>query len=793
MKTNILFTFLFALISINCFAQNLELRAKVIDETAQPVVGAVVALTTSDNNNDHTTLCDADGVFTFDIPSGEYTLSVKFLGLEDISQNIILDKSIDIGTITMQTKYTEIDGVTVLGVRPTIKREADRVTFNLNNSSYAHGANGLELLQYVPGVKASHNSIGIIGKGSVKIFINNRETKLTSDDLINLLKSYNASEIEKIEVITTPPARYDADGNTGIINIILKTIPQNFFGGTVSYTGYYQNFEEVKAYDNYSSLNLKYNKSAFSSFVNVNYSNGESGYIESNNINYPEQLWKNRMITIANNKPVNIRGGFDFMLDDKSSIGAHISYNKTDLLNTENNSSIIYSTGYVIADSTIYGTNLTHGAGDRINANLHFDRTFDSLGKKMLFDADYLSFVTNRDNSFRSEVIRQNDSYAGYGYDEHLSRNIRVVSSLLDFILPMRTLSITTGVKFSHTENDYRLNHINDTKIPNYDDRFIYRENILALYVDLDKKISDKFSLKVGLRGENTTTNGNSVVLGDSFDKGYFRLFPTLYATYNPSKNHILNLTFSNRISRPSFNMVNPFKQYANEYSYVQGKIELEPYFSYNTEIGYTYKNNLNFSLYYSISDNVFSQLLELNEQTKIIGVLWDNFLTQRRFGITNSYSLNKVDWLRIYFQHGLYYSANTSSVASNPGVSGWVYDAVVMSDFYLNKKKTLVASLSTNYSSRSYMGNLTMDSYVMMNGGVRYNVLNNRINFGFNVSNLFNLYAATGFINSNGMTMNIRNHYSIPTYRLSVSYNFGTKISSKTRTYSNSDITNRL
>ena len=294
----------------------------------------------------------------------------------------------------------------------------------------------------------------------------------------------------------------------------------------------------------------------------------------------------------------------------------------------------------------------------------------------MTWDVDYLRDNRDENMGFLSKTLLPDGTEIpgtnfDYNYLQH--RKVDVVSSALDFILPFEKYKITAGAKVSFTNTRNGINY--DTSDPTLvqDDYFRYKEQIYALYADYSREYSERFSMQLGLRMEHTRTTGISEAKDTEDKHDYTRLFPTVYLLYSPTDGHALNFSFSNRISRPSQNMVNPFPFYQNKYTYACGREDLKPSYTYNAELGYTLKNNFNVSAYYSYSDDVFFQVVDLDAETNVTSFLWENFMQTHAFGLNNSYTF-RTKWLQTYAQHGVSYRRTTSSAATtSPEEKGWL------------------------------------------------------------------------------------------------------------------------
>ena len=774
-------------------AQTYRLSGCVQDENRQPVEVANVLLKQAKDSTYITgMLTDTQGCFSFDQPLGEYLLHITLIGSEDLYVPVVLQGNKNVGELTLKSSSALLDEVTVTAARPVIKRLVDRVVFDAHNTIASAGGSALDLLREVPGLQVGQNSIGIIGKGGIKVYINDRETKLSGDELIDYLRSYDASQILKVEVITTPPSKYDAAGNAGIINIRLKSRPKDYVGGTASAS--YSAGEK----DNYGygGVSLNLSKGRVSSFLNGGTTQGNYETREKNYRYFPQNTWNSRADYTNYMNSFYLQGGVDVSLERDWTVGMQAIYNHSApkpgnaLSWTE-----VYDASTAVLDSLLYSNSDKDTSSDRLNLNFHTDKVWDDKGKKMTWDVDYLRDNRDENMGFLSKTLLPDGTEIpgtnfDYNYLQH--RKVDVVSSALDFILPFEKYKITAGAKVSFTNTRNGINY--DTSDPTLvqDDYFRYKEQIYALYADYSREFSERFSMQLGLRMEHTRTTGISEAKDTEDKHDYTRLFPTVYLLYSPTDGHALNFSFSNRISRPSQNMVNPFPFYQNKYTYACGREDLKPSYTYNVELGYTLKNNFNVSAYYSYSDDVFFQVVDLDAETNVTSFLWENFMQTHAFGLNNSYTF-RTKWLQAYAQHGVSYRRTTSSAATtSPEEKGWAYDASLRNTFFFNEKKTLLATLSGSYSSRQYQGIYLMSPTYSISAGMLYRLLDNKLNLSLNVNNLFVSHSKLETM-SNGLKIIADNQFSFTSFRIGVSYTFGGDIRSKGQRNSNEDIQRRL
>lgn len=774
-------------------AQTYRLSGCVQDENRQPVEVANVLLKQAKDSTYITgMLTDTQGCFAFNQPQGEYLLHIALIGNEDLYLPVTLRGDKNMGELTLKSSSALLDEVTVTAARPVIRRLVDRVVFDAHNSIASAGGNALDLLREVPGLRVGQNSIDIIGKGGVKIYINDRETKLSGDELTDYLRSYDASQILKVEVITTPPSKYDAAGNAGIINIRLKSRPKDYLGGTASASC----TVGEKDHYGYGGLSLNLSRGRVSSFLNGGTTQGKYETRETNRRYFPSDTWYSRSDYTNHMNSFYLQGGVDVSLDRAWTVGMQAAYNRS--APKPNNAlswTEVYGTSATVPDSLLYSDSDKDFNSDRLNLNFHTDKLWGDKGKKMTWDVDYLRDNRGEEMGFLSKTTRPDGvevpgTNFDYNYLQH--RKVDVLSSALDFTLPFEKYKLTAGAKVSFTNTRNRIDYDTSDATLVQDDYFRYKEQIYALYADCSREFSERFSMQLGLRMEHTRTVGISEAKHTENRHDYTRLFPTLYLLYSPADGHALNFSFSNRISRPSQNMVNPFPFYQNKYTYACGREDLKPSYTYNAELGYTLKNNFNLSAYYSYSDDVFFQVLDLNPETNVSSFLWENFMTTHAFGLNNSYTL-RTRWLQAYLQHGVSYRRTTSSAATtSPEEKGWAYDAGLRNTFFLNAKKTLLATLSGSYSSRQYRGVYLTSPTYSVSAGLLCRLLDNRLSLSLNVNDLFVSHSQMEAV-SNGLKIIADNRYAFANFRIGVSYTFGGDIRGKGQRSSNADIQRRL
>jgi len=619
----------------------------------------------------------------------------------------------------------------------------------------------------------------MIGKSELRVMVNDRIVHLSGEDLTNYLQSISAEDIKSIEVITTPPAKYEADGNSGLINIILKKAKKNSWSNT---TRLHYTQTTYPALGMGNTFNYQKNKLSLSASVDA--MEGNRGNFIKGMIYYPDHIWKlnNDMKRTQDN--FSGRLGLDYKILKTASLGfiyqGNISYPDikdhtiNDIFNLDNNpESQTISTG----NNEVKNTN--HAL------NVHYIQQLDTLGKKLSADVDYFTYRQTQDYTFDSHTILPNNTKKTNILSVFNSNNQQIenYSAKVDISYPIPWAKVSYGAKAVFTETNNKVNYFDQTTGTRVLDtlqsnEFDYKENIQAVYADIAKSLGKKWQTKFGLRVEYTQTKGIPEK-GESFKRHYTQFFPTAYVLYQANENHSMNINYSRRIKRPYFSQLNPARFYLNATSYVEGNAFLQPSFTDNLELTHTYKNKLSSTLYLSITSDGFRQIPIVNPKDNIQVYTNKNFYSMCQYGWYESYTLNPFGWWQSQNQGYLFYNKAHLNKEVNievPMQNGMAFYLSTNNTFTLNANKTLKGEVNFWYSSPQ-----TEDIYKLKE---RYN-----IDIGFKVFLLKNklqgnLMIYDIFRSSNGnnttFTSQIKQVYnSNPDsryIRIGLTYHFGNK-----------------
>ena len=615
---------------IDSQAQNAKISGKVTGAGAALPAATVSLLKGSDSSWIKSVLTDDNGVFLLkDVAAGSFLVTATSIGYETGYQPLTVnDSNTQTYNLELKKQSASLADVTITGKKPFMEMSLGKIVLNVDGSPAATGSNVLELLRRSPGVAVDMNgTISMAGKDNVLVLIDDRPTYLSADQLADYLKTMAADEVSQLELITQPSAKYDAAGNAGIINIKTKRNGNRGFNGSLSYTygqGVYP-FGE-------GNLSVNYKKNKLNLFLNSSKMDGV-GFANWNQDQYFVNPKTDSVTahTHIHSYPVehfgiaSVRVGADYEANENTKIGTsvrgsyHPNYNHY-IISTN-------STDFTTADTTTNKILSRDGFIRKdIIANAYLDRKF-SKESNLTVNLDYLNY----DEHARQDV--NNTTYDNqmqalpdpFIWRSQQPARIDVYSVKADYTNTFKGgLKIDAGLKssFVRTDNDAQFEVYNNNawmKDTTRSNRFIYNENINALYLSADKSLGDHWQVRGGLRAENTNAHGLQTVHSKDFERSYISLFPTLYVTYKKDKNNQFEINYGRRIDRPDYRSLNPFQYYSFENTYWTGNPDLKPEYTDNIELKHSYKNAVITTLSFSNTNNIIEDMLHVDNATKAL------------------------------------------------------------------------------------------------------------------------------------------------------------------------------
>lgn len=765
-----------------------NIKGKVTDQS-QPVVWANVVLTNLNEDIITGSITDDYGTFNLKTEQGTYKLTISFIGYNSFEKEITIKDDLDLGTIVLNADNT-IDEIVITHQKKLIEQKPDRIIFNVENSVNAIGGDALDALRIAPGLRVQNNSINLLGRGESRVMINGRLLQLSAGDLTSYLNSISASDIKKIEVITTPPAKYEAAGNGGLINIVLKKGQLNSWKNTISLV------ENINTY-NFTTLrnSLLYNKNKLSLSFNVNGAKGNSRNIEDFQVYYPNSTWDIDINSKEREDNLSVQFLLDYDITKNTTIGIqYLGNTKTPNL-TDKSISRIFNQSNTL-DSLLINNGNNHSKVNSHLINLHANTKLDSLGKNISFDVDYFTYDSNQNRNFITNSFTPNNDFLDINAaaNNFSNQKIENFSVKTDVEHPTKFINLSYGAKISSIKNNSDIQFFNTiTGTPVFDSNisntFKYEENNQAIYISGLKKINEKWDVQLGLRLENTKTKGFSVELNEINTDSYTKLFPSMYASYNKNENHSFSLSYGKRIERPRFRDLNPFRSVISSNTFSVGNPFLRPSFVDSFEFKHTYKNKFTTNAFLSIRNDGSSIIFTSDIENSTQIVTRSNFFKQYMYGIGESFLFNKFSWWQSQNSLNIIGSKTefTMDIGAQPQ-NGIMFSANSSNKITINTTTKL--QIDASYDSPFKAGLFSVGETYSLDLGISKTFLDKDLQVAILVKDIFN----TSSLNNLESTVNDvkqvygqndNNRY----IRLSASYSFGNKkINEKRRTFGNEE-----
>ncbi|MFT4535342.1 MAG: iron complex outermembrane receptor protein [Saprospiraceae bacterium] len=765
-------------------AQNGIVKGQIIDEEGIPLEYAnILILNSADSTLYKGGLSEKEGWYTIDrIDDGSYLIHSTMIGFGNAyskSFSIINSNTVQVSTLKL-TNGIEIDEVTVTAKKPFIELKADKMIINVANSSISAGNSALEVLEKSPGVIVdNNNNISLRGKQGVLVTINGKNQYMSGDEITRLLETMPASNIDNIEIITNPSAKYDAEGNSGIINIVLKKNENIGSNGSVS-TQIRQGWRTSHNHN----LNLNYR----SEKVNI-YGAGEYynwGWEQNLRLmrNIPFENGVTAFNQLANmvetGDGYNLSLGMDWNVSDNTSISLLAKRNEGDEEGLNDNTTNI--SGDNSPEFNILKVN-TIGNEDynRQNYNANVNHKFNDNGLDLSFDIDYNMYdnteLVNYDNFFLDADNVEVD--APFYLRNNRNTAIDILASKLDLTLPISekvNLEIGTKISMVNTDNGTQFDQKDSqgTWIDQIDrsNDFTYSEDVMAAYLNGSGAIGS-FMIQAGVRIEQTTSEGRSITLDRTVPRSYTDFFPSLSVSKSINEKHNLSATFSRRIERPNYKDLNPFENYLDQYTFEKGNPFLNPQYTNAYGVNYAMGRQLFVALNYSHTSDAITEVIEqVSEENK-------NYQTTQNLddfsNISITVSAPKV-WTEWWVSRLNYTGFYTDFKSEIP--SGTLDNQKFTNMVNLNNELKIPGGWNLEVAGR-YQGKLTfglfeIDPQGSLDIGLSKSIINGRGNIKVNMSDIFRTKNSNVRIDQDDLDLLIMQTNDTRRITVNVSYRFG-------------------
>ncbi|PSK90701.1 TonB-dependent receptor [Taibaiella chishuiensis] len=786
MKTKILTSILVLAGALMAQAQTAgQIAGRVIDAYDQPLeVVTVSLLQAADSNLVRASITDSAGNFELTADKeGRFLLGYTMIGYKPAYTAVFTagpGAGYNAPLLRLQSESKQIKDVVITSAKPMIESHGDKLVFNVENSINATGSNALELLQKSPGVMVDNNeNITLRGKNGVKVYIDGKMTQLDSKSLADYLKSINSSDVEAIELIANPGAKFDASGNAGIINIRLKK-NKKFGTNGMAELG----LGRGKDWRKNGSLSLNYRNKKLNVFSNIS---GAANKYENDLRIYRTQkdtVYNQQTVMYKDRKSLNIKAGADYFLDSKNTLGVLVNTNFAGGSFGSGGATDIELpvTGQLL--KTIRSTNDMPQSSTNANFNLNY-RYADTNGTVISFDGDYGLY---RGTSRSYQPNQYYDAGNNYLYSvingNRMPTDIDIYTAKLDIEHKLGKGKLGYGLKTAYvrTNNAFDFYNYNGDDQPIRDlgmsNSFVYTENVNAAYASYERPLGKQWNLKAGLRMEHTGSKGSldradgKVQADNVVKRDYLDFFPSAALHYKLNEANSFGLVYSRRIDRPDYQDLNPFEIKIDQLTFEKGNAFLKPQYTDNIELNYAFKSLFTASLSYShvkdyavkVADTINGNASYLQEH---------NIASQRILGLELGSSLPIAKWWTGYVNVWFNYRAiegsfnNISLDMKSPG-----YGIYMQHTFQLGKGYS--AELSSWYDGKTLEGTWKRKSLGTVDVGFRKKFLDDRATVKVTVTDVFRTMRFRALTDYGGTRLDIVQRNDPTSVRINFSYRFG-------------------
>lgn len=724
------------------------LRGRLRSSDGKPLEFAnVLLLRAADSSLVKNAQSDLQGQFAFtNLAPGSYRLRAQQLGFRDGRSGAFVvqggaPKTVELVLIANPQQLSEVQ---VVGRPPVVERQIDRTVVHVDQLPAAAGGSAYDVLKSAPGVTiTSTDAVTIQGKSGVLVLIDDRPVRLSQDALQNMLRNMPAESIQSLEIITTPPAKYDAEGNAGIINLRTKQRRQPGWSTDLTLRGAQGRFSR---YSGGAVVNIKQKAVE----VNGSYFLGRTRAFEditqysTQRIAASLQPLQLRAATYNVNtaRYHDAKGQVDIKTGPKSSAGVVANLYAIDNPAIGTGTTQTFSAAQP-SDTTIHTQSSLATTSYNYSVDGYYTVRLDSLGKSISLDANYARFHTNQGQNFDNQLYSQDGLPLGEAQQlrSMLDGSTYIHSLKADFTLPLAKTKLELGAKYSQVEadNDFLFQR---TRLGKWQDdalrtnHFQYDETIYAAYGSANREWG-KFSLQAGLRGEYTRTLGVSRTTQTNNRNNYFQLFPTVYLQYKSSATYQVNLSYSRRIERPAYSSLNPFLSYQSQYFSNQGNPFLQPSFTHSIEWTNVFKGDFSAAPFANYTSQFASEYPLQNLATQETTYTFGNLGYSYNYGITFIAPFAVTKAWKVDNNVTVYEQAFRSTYAAEPQQQRlFVYNLSMTNSFTL--LPNLTAQLSGYYNSPTIQGFYKSVAYYSVNAGATLKLLENKAILSLSLADIF-------------------------------------------------------
>lgn len=781
---NILAFLILICLAANLQAQNSIVQGLLHNENAEPVDFAnVILYTSSDSTLTKVEYTNADGAFTLtEIPAGKYFITFNYLGYNDLSTPsfaITTGQTKMLDTYAFSSPANELDEVTVTAKRPLLELKPDKVVMNVAGSINASGEDALSLLKKAPGVVIDNNdNVNLLGKSGVKIYIDGKPSPLSGSDLANYLRTISSDQIDIVEIITNPSAKYEAEGSAGIINIKFLKNKNHGANGNLSssYAQGIRSRSNINFNGNYRNEKF-YAYTSTGAYQGANYNNNNFYRLQSGLVidqrNRGEGYWKG----------YHTKLGLDHFINDKHTVGVQVNYspskgewdNSGDARISQENAfqidSILVSESLSDWSNTDWSTNFNYKYEDKSDRSLNLDLDYSRYSN--MSEEDQPNYYFDKDSIM---TLSQNI------YFTESPTDITLASMKIDYEQNLLKGKVGVGVKYTSVGTDNTFNFSKEiagirTIDPERSNQFDYTEKVAAGYINYSRQIAS-LGIQLGLRAESTNSLGTLTAMlpadNQEVNRKYLDFFPNLGLSYQLNEKNSFNLSYSRRLNRPSYQDLNPFTSRIDELTFEQGNPFLNPEYSNNVQFSHTWNYKINTSLGYTHTSDLIARIIDKKDE-KTTSISWLNLEDQKSYSLNISSPLPLKEWWNTYTSLTGVRTSNTASFEDGKNIDLSVNTFNIYNQHSFTLPKNYAFEISGWYSSPSlWEGNVKMNKMYSFDCGVQKAFLDDRLKVKLGLSDIFATNKWSGQSDFGGVMMRVNGDGDNRRVKLNVSYRFG-------------------
>jgi hypothetical protein len=793
MKVSILIT-AFLLFMCNAFAQP---TGSITGNISGNIQGASVSLLRAkDSATVKLAVSDKTGGFSFEkIADGKYLVSVTAAGhrksLSKIFELAPLQQVIRVPEITLNPLSKELAAVSVTAKRPLVEQRIDRTVVNVEASIGNLGTSALEVLEKAPGVSVDRDgNISLKGKEGVLVMIDGRPTQLGGADLANMLRNMSSNQLDQVEIMTNPPARYDASGTSGIINIKTKKNITAGFNGSASVAygqgkyaktneGFVFNYREGKV-NLFSNLSHNYQKRY--SILNID----RNIYNSSNAI---DNIFNQQANRVSAGNSWSAKLGADLFATKKTTVGAVVNLNSRGMTSGNPNVTNIFNAAKDLQSVTSAMVN-NENDWNSFGSNLNFRSVLNKRGREITADVDFAKhsmtnelWMVNSYTDAAGTAYRKADTLTGL-----LPQEIEVYGARVDYVHPLKKdVKFEAGIKAGlvRTDNNAEYDSIENGQVIHdfiRSNHFVYEENINAAYANFSSTLSKKISAQFGLRAENTNAQGTQLTTGATFNRHYTQLFPTAYFQYKANEKNNFGANFGRRVSRPSYQSLNPFIKFIDRYTFSQGNPSLKPSISNSIELSHTWKKEITTTVNYTKVKNIIHEVIQQKGQEAYN--MPANVASLNQFGIAVNANTEITKWWTSNISANLY-NDHYETVISGTPVNQSATSFILAGTQQLKITRTLTGEINGRFRNGWLEGIMRVKPIGFMGAGLSKQVWKNQGTLRLTARDIFHTQRMRGRTQYGNVDLAMRQVSETRVVTIGFSYRFskGKKVAPVKRT----------